>query len=118
MSNQLKTALIDHADKVKTRAIGHGRMPPDYVFMNRTGGLIDPNNWRRRVFGKVLEKSGLKKIRIHDLRHTYATLRIMKGHNIADVSNQLGHHSIKFTMDIYYHWMPGQSKSEVDELDD
>jgi integrase len=42
----------------------------------------------------------------------------MKGDNIADVSNQLGHHSIKFTMDIYYHWMPGGKKEEIDALDD
>ena len=39
-------------------------------------------------------------------------------HNIADVSNQLGHHSVKLTMDVYYHWIPGKKKSEVDELDD
>ena len=57
-------------------------------------------------------------IRIHDLRHSYATLRISKGDNIADVSNQLGHHSVKFTWDVYYHWMPGKKKAEVDGLDD
>jgi integrase len=41
----------------------------------------------------------------------------MKGHNVGDVSYQLGHSSIKITYDIYAHWMPGQFKSEVDELD-
>jgi integrase len=45
-------------------------------------------------------------------------LRISKGENIADVSNQLGHHSVKLTMDVYYHWIPGKKKSEVDALDD
>jgi len=45
-------------------------------------------------------------------------LRLEKGDNVADVSNQLGHHSVKFTMDTYYHWMPGKKKSEVDGLDD
>ncbi len=39
-------------------------------------------------------------------------------HNVADVSKQLGHHSVKFTMDIYYHWIPGGNKNEVDGLDD
>jgi integrase len=66
----------------------------------------------------VPQKAGLRKIRVHDLRHTYATLRITKGDNVADVSKQLGHHSVKFTMDIYYHWIPGGNKSEVDGLDD
>ena len=41
----------------------------------------------------------------------------MKGHNVGDVSYQLGHSSIKITYDVYAHWMPGQFKSEVDELD-
>ena len=76
------------------------------------------DNLRSRVFNKVLTKAGIRKVRIHDLRHTYATIRISKGDNIADVSNQLGHHSVKLTMDVYYHWMPGKKKSEVDALDD
>jgi hypothetical protein len=40
-----------------------------------------------------------------------------KGDNIGDVSNQLGHHSVKLTLDTYYHWIPGKKKSEVDALD-
>ena len=87
------------------------------VFTNSIGGEIDLNNWRRRIYNKVLTKAKLGKIRIHDLRHTYATLRIAAGHNISDVSNQLGHHSVKLTPDVYNHWLPGQNKSEVDSLD-
>jgi len=88
------------------------------LFTNLFGNLIDLDNWRRRVFQKALKKADLRKVRIHDLRHTYATLRISKGDNIADVSKQLGHHSVKLTMDVYYHWMPGKKKDEVDALDD
>jgi len=79
---------------------------------------VDVNNWRRRIYNKALEKAKLRKIRIHDLRHTYATLRISKGDNIDDVSKQLGHFSTKFTLDVYNHWMPGKKKAEVDGLDD
>jgi len=70
------------------------------------------------VFNKAIEKAELRKIRIHDLRHTYSTLRISKGDNIQDVSNQLGHHSVKLTLDVYSHWIPGKKKVEVDALDD
>ena len=66
----------------------------------------------------MLKKAGLREIRIHDMRHTYSTLRISKGDNIADVSNQLGHHSVKLTLDTYTHVIPGGKKSEVDGLDD
>lgn len=92
--------------------------PPEYLFTNEKGGFIDLNNWRRRVFNNALKKAGLRKIRVHDLRHTYATLRIAKGDSILDTSNQLGHHSVKLTLDTYSHWLPGKSKAEVDELDD
>jgi integrase len=91
---------------------------PEWLFFNSIGGNVDVNNWRRCVFYKALTKAGLRRIRIHDLRHTYATLRISKGDNVADVSNQLGHHSVKLTMHVYYHWMPGKKKGEVDALDD
>jgi integrase len=69
------------------------------------------------VFAKVFEKAKLRHVRIHDLRHTYATLRILAGQDITDVSKQLGHHSIKITIDTYYKWMPGTRKSQVDQLD-
>lgn len=79
--------------------------------------MIDINSLRNRAFHNCLEKAELRRIRIHDLRHTYATLRISKGDNIADVSKQLGHHAINITVDTYYHWMPGSKKPEVDQLD-
>ncbi len=114
MSPQLAEALSAHRNgcKKKGLALGFGA-EPEFVFTNEKGGFIDANNWRRRVFNKALEKAKLRKIRIHDTRHTYATLRISKGDNIADVSKQLGHHSVKLTMDVYYHWIPGNKKSEV-----
>jgi integrase len=59
----------------------------------------------------------LCKICVHDLRHTYATKRLLRGHNAGDVGYQLGYSSIKITFDIYGHWIPEKFKSEVDELD-
>jgi len=87
------------------------------VFVTQDGKPYH-ESYFRRLFYKVRESAGLRKIRIHDLSYTYATLRISKGDNVADVSKQLGHHSVKFTMDIYYHWIRGNNKSEVDGLDD
>lgn len=87
------------------------------VFRDQVGGMINPENWRKRNFARILAASELRRFRIHDLRHTYATLRIAKGDNLADVSCQLGHHSVAFTLNIYYHWLPGGKKSEVSGLD-
>ena len=119
MSLQLAETLKAHELKSKKKgfSLGLGDIP-EFIFTNEAGKIIDVSNWRRRVFKKALKKSGLRTIRIHDIRHSYATLRIAKGDNIADVSNQLGHHSVKLTWDVYYHWIPGKNKSEVDGLDD
>ena len=51
------------------------------------------------------------------MRHTYATIRIEKGDSLSDVSGQLGHHSVSFTLDRYHHWVPGHRQEEVDGLD-
>jgi integrase len=119
MSRQLTDTLKLYLSKCKEEGLRLGLGDhPEYVFTNRRGGFMDVNNWRRRVFNKAFAKAGLRSIRIHDLRHTYATLRISKGDNIADVSNQLGHFSEAFTMKVYYHWIPGKKKAEVDALDD
>jgi integrase len=117
MSPQLADTLKIHLTQSKKRGLAIGVGEPEFVFINERGNLIDVNNWRRRVFYKVFKKAKMRKIRIHDLRHCYATLRIQAGHNIADVSKQLGHHSVKLTLDVYSHWLPGQNKSQVDALD-
>jgi integrase len=118
MTAQLGKVLKDHLTERKREALRRGwGVPPEWLFYNETGNILDINHMRNRVLHRCLEKAKLRRIRVHDLRHTYATLRISKGDNIADVSKQLGHHSINITVDTYYHWMPGGNKSEVDELD-
>ena len=90
----------------------------EYTFTNENGNILSVDNWRNRVWWKLLSKAKMRRICIHDTRHTYATLRLSKGDNITDVSKQLGHASVKLTLDVYNHWVPGSKKSEVDGLDD
>jgi integrase len=93
-----------------------GKEVPQWVFANIRGGMLRHNTFRKALMS-CLDKAGLRNIRIHDLRHSYATIRLLSDHNIGDVSYQLGHSSIKITYDTYGHWLPGKFKSEVDELD-
>ena len=88
------------------------------VFLTEKGCKINTDTFRHRVFHKVLEKAGLRKTRIHDLRHTYASLLIQQGESLAYVRDQLGHHSIKVTVDTYGHLVPGENRTAVDKLDD
>jgi integrase len=89
---------------------------PEFVFVTKKGKLELAENFRYGL-EKCLKDAGLKRIRIYDLRHSYATIRLLRGHNIGDISYQLGHSSIKITYDTYGHWIPGKFKFEVDELD-
>ena len=103
--------------KEQTLKIGW-REVPEWVFVNEDGKPLDPGNLGGRVHYKACEKAKLRRVRIHDLRHSYETIRISAGHNIADVSRQLGHESIKITVDTYYHWLPNQHTGQVAELDE
>lgn len=91
---------------------------PDCVFCTEAGTPLDGDNLRHRVFYKTLEKSGLRRIRFHDLRHTFATLLIQNGESLAYIRDQLGHSSIQITVDTYGHLVPGANRQAVDRLDD
>lgn len=78
----------------------------DLVFTSNKGQIIDGSNLRKRVFDPALERAGLRKIRIHDLRHTFASLLINQGENLKYVQSLLGHASITQTVDRYGHLMP------------
>ncbi|MEE8431549.1 MAG: tyrosine-type recombinase/integrase [Candidatus Desulfatibia sp.] len=71
----------------------------------------------RKALKKCLKAAGLDYMRIHDLRHTYATVRLLRGHNISDVAFQLGHKNVSITYKYYVHWIPGTFRNQVDELD-
>ncbi|WP_419656566.1 integrase family protein [Desulfosarcina variabilis str. Montpellier] len=95
---------------------GTGGKAFEFVFANHKGNMLDQCSYNNAL-KKCLKTAGLPKIRVHDLRHTYATVRILRGHNIADVSNQLGHRNIGITLDYYFHFVPGKFKSEIETLD-
>jgi len=83
---------------------------PEWVFITEKGTHLDASHWRNRTFNKALEKAGLRRVNVHSLRHAYASLLIQAGESLAYVRDQLGHHSIKVTVDIYDHLVPGAIK--------
>jgi integrase len=60
----------------------------------------------RRYFKPLLRKAGLPNIRLYDLRHTAATLALAAGVSPKIISEQLGHASVAFTLDVYSHVLP------------
>ena len=59
----------------------------------------------------------LPQISIHGLRHTHATILLLKGENVKVISERLGHKSIKVTLDTYSHVLPSMKKQTADLLD-
>lgn len=80
--------------------------PFDLLFCNKNGNPIDPDNMVHREFHPALVRAGLRKIRFHDLRHTYTTLLIAQDANAKFIQSQLGHASVQTTFDRYGHLLP------------
>ena len=87
------------------------------VFPNGDGGYQDANNMIKRRFKPALNRAGIDSLRFHDLRHTYASLLLANGAPMKYVQHQLGHSSIKMTMDLYTHLLPEVNEQCVNLLD-
>jgi integrase len=119
MSPQLAETLKELRTRRKREALTKGwAKMPRCVFINKAGHVLDEGNLRRRVFYPALAKAGMRHIRLHDLRHTYASMLIQNGESLADVRDQLGHSSIQVTVDIYGHLVPEANQQAVARLDD
>ena len=70
------------------------------------GSAIHPQSFSQ-AFAKVVERAGLRKIRLHDLRHTHATIAVKAGVPVKVISERLGHESPAFTLKQYAHVVPG-----------
>ena len=86
---------------------------PRWVFCNQEGGILDAKNFRNRALHKCLDEAKIRRIRLHDLRHTFASLLIQNGESLAYVKEQMGHSSIKVTVDVYGHLVPGANRQAV-----
>jgi integrase len=123
MSRQLTATLLElRRQRHKERRVedlrqDHGE-DSELIFMTASQKPLVASHWRSRVFNRALAKAGLRKVRIHDLRHSYASILIQSGESLAYIRDQLGHHSIKVTVDIYGHLAPDGNKAAVDRLDD
>ena len=78
---------------------------------------MDAVNLIHRIFEPSLKMAGLRKVRFHDLRHSYASALISKGENPKFVQRQLGHSSIQITMDTYGHLLPEVEKEAPARLE-
>jgi integrase len=82
-----------------------GRRDDEFVFTRTDGGPIHPDFFSQS-WNRLMRASNARRIRLHDLRHTHATVLLKAGAPVKVVSERLGHPSPAFTMTVYQHVLP------------
>jgi len=118
LSDDLIGTLADLRKKMQEECLKKGSNTiPEWVFANRYGGWVEMSNVKQKNFKNVLRKAGLRSLRFHDLRHSFASLLLANGAPITYVSNQLGHANSQITLKVYAHWIPDQNqRNAVNQL--
>ena len=88
------------------------------MFCTGKGTLINPTNLRKGSFTPLLQRAGLPVITFHQLRHTAATILLLKNVNPKIVSELLGHASITITLDTYSHVLPNMQHSAIRAMEE
>jgi integrase len=112
------SALRDHRRQQLEERLAGGPAYADsgLVFPGRDGSPTRPDNFSRR-FDVLVAARGLPRIRLHDLRHTYASLALANGEPVKVVSERLGHANVSTTLNFYAHAIPGMHRDTADRLD-
>jgi integrase len=107
MSPQLATTLLRlHMGRAERMKRHKWTTLPPWVFCTRSGRTLEPHNVRR-VFRTCLKAAELSRhFTPHCLRHTYASILLQEGEAPQYVQQQLGHASLKMTVDTYGKWLP------------
>lgn len=95
----------------KLKAIEHGGV----FLINREGKFIEPTVYARR-YKAILKELGIRDVKFHTTRHTFATRALEIGMDIKTLSEILGHASPTVTLNIYAHSLPEHKAKEMDRL--
>ena len=102
--------------QARDRAAWHeGWKDTGLVFTREDGSLIHPDLLTLWFRGHV-HRIGVRPIRLHDLRHTHASLALQAGIPAKVVSERLGHATVSFTLDVYSHVVPGLQEDAAERI--
>jgi integrase len=113
----LKLLLLEYKydqESFKSK-LGSTLLKEDFLFSKINGEPLNPQTVTH-TFHEAISKAGLK-LRLHDLRHTHATLMLKAGIHPKIVSERLGHANIAITLDTYSHVMPGLQEAAAKKFD-
>jgi len=89
----------------------------DALVFSKQGGRPLDASMLTHGFHDIAKRVGLENVRFHDLRHTFASLALLRGAKPKVISEALGHSSVAFTMDTYSHIMSGMQEEMMALLD-
>jgi integrase len=89
--------------------------PAGLVFARPDGSMLRPDNVTA-AFIRSVERAGVPRIRLHDLRHTHASLALAAGVEMKVVSDRLGHSTMSITADLYTHVIPKVARDAADRI--
>jgi integrase len=110
-----KTRYVDISDKLY-EILKAEYKKTGIVFVNNKGKRHEQNTIGKH-FKRILKRFDLRKIRFHDIRHTFISILISNGAKLLYVKEQAGHSSIKMTIDVYSKWLPNDDNLEINKLD-
>ena len=110
--------LREHREKQEADATLLGRQltEDDLVFSHPDGSPRDPSTLTL-AFRRLTRRIWLDGVRLHDLRHTMASLYLEQGVNPKTVAERLGHASVTITLDLYSHCLPGVQEAAAVQFD-
>ena len=110
-------ALREHRERQLDERLAWGPAYEDHglVFCRENGTPIWPRTFSRS-FDNHVRDAGLPKIRLHDLRHTHATLALEAGIHPKVVQERLGHATIAITLDTYSHAIPAMQEDAAAKI--
>ena len=117
LDQRTNTLLRQHLEQQQAR--GEAYLNRDggegYLFRGKDGSRIHPRALHN-AFRWIVDNSDLPRIRLHDLRHTHASIAVKAGVPIGVVSERLGHSDPGFTLSRYSHIMPGMQREAADKI--
>lgn len=110
-------ALREHRKRqaAERLLIGAGWTDTDLVFCHVDGTMLHPERFTRG-FSEAARRLGLPEIRLHDLRHGWATLALQAGIHPKVVQERLGHANIGITLDTYCHVIAGLHEDGAEQV--
>ncbi len=113
----LSALSMQHLRQAQDRLVlGEAYQDRGLVFATQLGTPLEPRNVNRR-FDAARFATGLPWIRLHDLRHAFATFLLDQGEELRTVMDLLGHSTFRLTADTYGHVLPSRARTAADAID-